>query len=209
MRIRIGLYAALNLLAWSLGPAHAGLVNPGFETGDLTGWTTSLSGGTATVINDHVGDLGLVCHPPQGNYQLKILGGSANVWQTVSQEVSLTAGEKLCGYVGFDWRDYAPFYDEARVRILDDQLTVLATPWEHDGTTLPDYGDENYEPWSWTAPTTGIFLLEYSARNTVDGILESVAVFDTCPEPATLALCLLGALGLIPSLRKRRTDRLA
>jgi hypothetical protein len=95
------------------------------------------------------------------------------------------------------------------VRILDDQLTVLATPWEHDGTTLPDYGDENYEPWSWTAPTTGIFLLEYSARNTVDGILESVAVFDTCPEPATLALCLLGALGLIPSLRKRRTDRLA
>lgn len=209
MNRRLGWYAALTLMLAHTAVARGGLVNEGFETGDLTGWTAVLNGGSATVITDHIGDLGVLYHPPERNYQLKIMGGGANVWQTVSQSVSLTAGQKLEGYAAFDWHDYAPFYDETRVRILDSGLSELAVPYSHDGVGLPNYADHDVEYWSWIAPADGLYILEYSARNTLDGALTSVALFDSAiPEPTTLVLALLGALGLsfrtAARLRKKR-----
>ena len=187
--------------------AKAGIVNPSFETGDLTGWTATLDGGVAEVVGSHTGDLGRLYEPTHGVYLLRIRAGSAHVWQTVTQTVSLTAGDELCGYAGFDWRDYGKWVDGARVRILDSVGGEVATPYFRNGAGFPDYVDDTWTRWTWTAATAGTYTLEYGVLNIFDSGLSSWGVFDACPEPGTISLCLLGSLVLVPRFlsRKRRS----
>ncbi len=200
---------------------QAGLINPGFEIGDLTGWSNSLSGGSATVVtsNSTTYFTATTYLPPEGSYFLAIMSGSPDQWQSVSQSLSVAVGETIGGVAAFDWGDYLPYQDGVRVRILDGSGAEVAVPFYMDGLLAPGAQkasgepDSGYNgpwtPWSWTAQSGGIYTVEYSARNTLDGggPNQTFGYFDaaqsTIPEPATMLLLGSGLIGLIGYGRKK------
>lgn len=202
MRFAKTLVASLLIAA---GAAQAAPVNTGFETGDLTGWTSNLIGGSAFVTTFDSGYTAV-----EGARFLVVGAGSANVWQTVSQTVSLQAGDELSGKAAFNWEDYNPFLDGAMVQILDAAGAVVATPFFMDGNGHSDYFNSPWTAWSFTAGTTASYTLVYGARNTGDSSMASFGYFDAAtvtskvPEPMSLGLVALGLLGAGAARRKAR-----
>ena len=215
------LLMAATLAALITGSAQAGLINNGFETGDLTGWTANISGGTASVVTSNTTSYfaSATYLPPEGSYFLAIQSGDADVWQTVSQSLAVAAGESIAGLAAFDWGDYLPYADGARVRILDTAGALVATPFYLDGNLTPGTQKDFEEPdsgyngpwtaWSWTAASAGTYTVEFGARNTLDsgGPDPTFGLFDAhvVPEPASLALLGIGLVGLGAIRRKQRS----
>ena len=86
--------------------AAAGPTNPGFETGDSSGWSTS---GNAAVATGGAA---------AGQYYGQIWSGGSNpgVESTLSQTVALTAGQTLSGSANFLGRDACGYDDGGRTR---------------------------------------------------------------------------------------------
>lgn len=171
------------------------LINCGFETGGLTGWTKNVPyGGFAAVETDWLSDSTLVVPPPfdvigekwytsrEGNYFLVLCNSAvgANLdpvysESTVSQVVSVRENDILCGYAAFDYNAGGAAY----VHIFDSSGELVATPWESPHGGIPLYWNGPWTLWSWKAPYDGEFQLvygihgyEYSNRS------RSVALFD-------------------------------
>ena len=225
-----------NLIAFAMvasmtaGVSHAGLTNGGFETGDLTGWTvgTLTGAGSADVVTSNTttyspGTWGadVTTSAIEGDYMLAISSGNAGEWQTVSQTLSLGAGEAIGGSAFFDWGDYwtsgVSFIDGAKVEILDSLGGLIATAWELDGSDFcltfcqPGTGqagaESGWQSWSFLSGASADYTVAYSVMNVTDGggPNQTFGYFDgaySVPEPATLGLLGLGLLGM-GSFRKR------
>jgi hypothetical protein len=151
---------------------------------------------------------------------------STNSWRTFTQTINdVVAGQVFSGYAAFDWNDYDPFFDAARVRITGTNVDDIA--WFKSGESFPNtmlppydpppyYISDSYVPWelwSWIAPAAGTYVLEYGVTNsspagTADSAISSYAYFDaipTVPEPSSLALFAIGLAALSSMQRRSRT----
>lgn len=198
------------LILFPVDEARSTIINAGFETGDLSGWNTTIpSGATAEAVKNHTGDLGRVyAPPPEGDYFAKLKTDGGGHYTTISQQLMLSDGETISGWAAFDARDWgSPWNDNAWVKIFDISGTSeLAQPWYSDISIVGMKGDGPWTSWAWTATDAGVYTLTFGIANSYDPNLDSYALFDhvqggnpvstPVPEPGTLISLSIGLLGL-------------
>ncbi|MBP7053832.1 MAG: hypothetical protein KBE65_22700 [Phycisphaerae bacterium] len=184
-------------------PAPAGLVNGGFETGNLDGWTIT----ARDVTRYGMGGTGSPPLPIEGDW-FAVLCSDVSPWTTLSQEVSMGVGDTLEGYAWFD--RYIASEAEAYVRVYDSLGTLVATSWANSTER-----STAWEPWTFTASSADTYRLvlgitEPSAQTFhlqafFDGVVYTDNPGDTpsgIPAPGAALLAAIGA-GIVGRVRRR------
>ena len=172
--------------AWAAVPPIAvnPLDNPGFETGDFSGWTVDLGWdeeGIANVVTSHENKFGDVTYGPvYGEYFVELVAGIAGSETSCSQTVYLKKGDKLEGWAAFDaWDHYPYFNDCANVFIYNTHpITVTEYPWYADIMEEGSYCTTPWTRWEWVAPSADWYTVEYRVFNDVDNSEDSCGLFD-------------------------------
>ena len=209
--------AYFGLAALGHAGARAGLVNGGFETGDLTGWTVTASNFSPyypaqAIVYDlpwnggaYAGNAFASIHPQNGN----------ETWISLSQTFFMSKGETLNGAVDFipsmnSWH----IIDWARVTIGD----VVLYDTVDDVIATFKYG---WQPYAFTAPSDGDYTFTATMRSgdgyyyndaalRLDAIEPAPSAVAAVPEPSTWAMMLLGFAGLgYAGYRRARLSRAA
>ena len=189
---------APGVLGNDVAPIVSAITNGGFETGDSSGWSITIPpGGTAAVVTSQAvgGDCdftGGTYFPDEGAYFLALKTNGPGSRTIAAQTFSAQAGWLMTGSAAFDYGDYNPFDDNARVEILNDGGVVIATPWAVNGNSVPDYWNGPWTAWNWVAPAAGDYTVRLSVTNDADGVCDSRAHFDNIvmegPLPLTAVL---------------------
>lgn len=154
------------------------LTNPGFESGDFTGWTLFIPpGGGTTNVSSYVSDLNQTYTAVQGTRFALIKTNGPGSYATVSQTFTAAAGDTLSGCAFFDAQDYPPYNDNGQVEILQGG-TPIATVYNEGVNSLGSYGDGPWRAWSFTAPAAGTYTVRARIANALDSILDSKMGFD-------------------------------
>jgi hypothetical protein len=195
--------------------AAAGIVNGGFETGTLDGWSST--GPVSVFTEEYARDfLGLPQAPADGIW--RPAGGDyfASLWSTDSagtdvsvlgQTFEAPAGALLRFDYFFDFGDFVPDYDMAGAILVSPQGDTILLEINTPGYELGDDENIDWTTVSYVLPTTGIYALEFVA---VDGpgVFESILGIDNVrieviPAPGALILGSIGA-GILGWSRRRR-----
>lgn len=222
MNAAIKLIAGVALLGALEAQAVVVVPNDGFENPLLPAeWTINTVNAAAAgiaqfhtyVIDDGFGtglEAGGSIGAVQGSSFLRLGGGDANIWQTVTSTNAMTvnAGEKLYFWSAFDWGDNAfGAPDAMRIRILDAGNAEVAVVRFDDGNNhLADpFHDGGWQSNVWAAAASGSYKVEFGVLNAPDAYNPSYGLFDVSavPEPETYALMLAG-LGLVGWMARRR-----
>jgi len=184
---------ALGVLAAS--PASAGIVNMGFETNSLNPWFANPAAGGSIVVQS--------TQVNAGNYAAQLTAGAEGIYTTLSQVISLTAGETITFAAKFITSDYMPFNDDAKVTILNFTNGITTTSFAQSvlssGNTIFNTYDSGWVNLSFTATQTGTYNFNAGVQNIGDSGVSSQLFLDTVaavPEPTTWAMMLLGFAGV-------------
>jgi hypothetical protein len=203
------------MLAATIGQAHAGFVNGSFEDG-LTGWTASdlslvsVVSSYQGIADDSLAPGGPTFGPASGDYFATLRGGDSEAYTTLSQTFSAVAGQTLSGSAFFKANDTEDFNDDAYVKLIGANGLEL---FSSSVSAVDDYGSTPWTSFSHTFTVGGSFTLEAGVINILafDAGFDSVLGLDavqlsaeTVPEPASVALWGLGAVGILIARRKRR-----
>jgi hypothetical protein len=174
--------AALAALALGVSHASAGnlLVNPGFETGDFTGWTQSGNTGFTGVDSSS---------PHTGNFNVDT--GPVGSLGFISQTVATTGGSH---YVLSGW-------------LQSDGATPNEFVIQFNGVTVLDLVDEpqhGYVLESVMVVGTGNDTVSFGFRNDPGFFQFDDANLSSVPEPTSMMLCGIGLVGLSGYALRRR-----
>jgi hypothetical protein len=169
------------------------ITNPGFETGDLTGWTV---GGNPNPVNDDppdgppfvttsytgVGNENVpppqTFTPPSGSYFAVVYGGCPDTTLT-SQDFTASAGDTISGWVFFQANDYLPFDDHGGVQIVDGEGAQVAVLYDKSVNDFGDYGGSpTWFHWSYTFTADGTYGVQAFSVNVQDCALSSAVGID-------------------------------
>jgi hypothetical protein len=188
----------------------AGPVNLDFESGTLSGWTvsgmTSLATNTnAAWIQGDSSSKGQWSAAQGTRFALLRSGGGINMPTRMSQQFSAQAQETLAFNVFFDTADYAPYNDQAWVRLTNLSNNSTTDLFKADVLSVGNFGET---PWTLVThkfSLAGLYKLEVGVVNRVDNKRVSQIGFDSVvvtPLPASAWMGLAGLVGLA-ALRKR------
>lgn len=230
---RMALVIMFGGLLAAAAPARAAVVNGGFETGTVSGWTVVGSG--------HASDSTVGVFPTEGSYQgyiettgnftalvpavaaslgltaSTILGlgaGTPTNGTGISQVVTVNAGDTLT----FDWNfltdelnESATFNDFGFFSIAGDAFLLASRNSSTYDTTSPPAGFDGQTGWasqSYTFATGGSYQIGFGVFNVGDSGHNSALLIDhvslPVPEPSTLLLAGLGSSSLLLWRRRHR-----
>jgi hypothetical protein len=195
---------ALALVLGGVGKARATnlLVNGGFEMGDFSGWTTNAA---RDLLVEPTGHNGLPSH--SGNYYANF-GTFSSQFGTISQSVSDTAGKNytLNMYLLSDGGGTtygSPLLNEFKVEwngmIIYDKSNLPASPYTLLSFSVLGTGSD-------TLTLSGFDNGSSPGALALDDVSLNPSV-SSAPEPATLTLAGLNALGLLGFAWWRRRNR--
>lgn len=139
---------------------------------------------------------------------------------SLSQKISLDAGESITGWAAFFNGDFEA-QDSAWVKILDSEGNLTANPWQQNSGCVPElhfnaspyHGVTPWTQWSWQAPASGVYTLSLGMTTTDDNNYASYGFFDDIliapanlpvPEPTSLSLVAIGAAVVAAQRRMAR-----
>ena len=201
---------------------HPGLSNPGFELGNLTDWTATLSpligdspAGSATVVastftlDGNNGDGFMTWAPVEGGKFALLRGSHAGIYQKLSTLLTVAAGDRVVFNVFLDITEelaYLPAYnDDGYAKLVNTTTLAETVLFASSVGTLPNRGNSGWTSVDYTIPTEGNYRLEFGVRNMTDNANTPQMGIDalSAPEPGSAALLGLGFVGL-SVLRRRR-----
>ena len=174
---------------------HPGLSNPGFELGNFTDWTPSLSGGTATVVASTLSLDGIVYDgfvtwaPLEGGKFALLRGGPAGVYQKLSTLLTAAAGDRVVFNVFFDITEelygLPNFNDDGYAKLINTTTSAETILFASCVATLPRRGNSGWTSVDYTILAGGNYRLEFAVRNMTDsGLSPQMGVdFLTVPAP--------------------------
>lgn len=169
------------------GQVQAAFVtNGGFETGDLTGW--SVSGQDYASVLSGASNSGLY----------SFVGYDNNGFATLSQSIATTAG------ASYDFSFFSFSTANTPVNILRYQIgsgpivgVTLTTSYAQTATSFVASGPSTLISFYFeTDPGTGVWFID-------DVIVDNEVLPSPVPEPASMAMWGIGALGMMFARRKR------
>lgn len=192
------------VLALGANPVAAAVINGSFETGDFTGWTQTLTGGSQQVVTSHGGVNGTAYLPIDGSHFAVLVAGNANTVVSIEQNIALGIGDMLSGLAFFSSNEFVPLEltdpnDFASVEIFDRSGALVARPFYLDAATIGGLVDGPWTSWSFTATTADSYTLRLGVANDVFADFASEAGFDDIqlrrvPEPSSFVALFLGLL---------------
>lgn len=202
-KLAYGMLASVAIAA-ATPAAASSIVNPGFETGDFTGWSTN--NGLSSVVSSFGSYT-----PYEGNYfALLSSGAGANSATVVSQLFEMTAGETIWAAVAFSGGDYLPYNDAGALGILNFVTSANTVLFSKDISAVGDYGSTPWTLVSFTAPNSGTYYISGNVKNVGDNLQNSFLLLDSVavPEASTWAMMILG-LGAVGGAMRRRRHKTA
>lgn len=186
----------LAVLFLAVGGVQADLTNGGFETGDLTGWTSTVpSGASVTVVSNHNevgGQPPPSWAPTEGSFFALLKNDGPSNWCILEQSFRGAAGDVVSFNYFFDWGDKHPYDDQSYGRLLDSNGDLVCEffHWGEGGTRMDaDYSNVGWSSESFILTTGGDYMLKFGLKNDCPSYMG----IDAVPVPGAV---LLGMLGL-------------
>lgn len=175
---------------------HPGGCNPGFELGNLTDWSVTVTGPyggvgvfTSTPTLDGLGFDGFVTWAPvEGGHFAVLRGGVADIYQKLSTLLTAAAGDHLVFSVFLDTDDeryYLPARnDDGYAKLVNTATLAETTLFAASVSSLPNRGNTGWVSIDYVIPAAGSYRLEFGVRNLTVAAGSVIMGVDSLTVPA-------------------------